>query len=64
MASLRALSRDAVRAGCRLAFGEELEPVYHFDQADVIVSLDSDFLASGAGPTQGCPGFASASRAG
>ncbi|MGH9454886.1 MAG: TAT-variant-translocated molybdopterin oxidoreductase, partial [Terriglobia bacterium] len=43
------LARDNVRAGGKLAFGEYVETVYHFDQADVIVALDSDFLASGPG---------------
>ncbi|MEN6626685.1 MAG: 4Fe-4S dicluster domain-containing protein [Candidatus Sumerlaeia bacterium] len=37
------------RAGTKLAFGRELEPVYHFDRADVIVSLDADFLGEGPG---------------
>jgi Fe-S-cluster-containing dehydrogenase component len=38
------VSRDNVREGARLAFGEYVETVYRFDQADVVVSLDSDFL--------------------
>ena len=29
------VSRDAIRAGTRLAFGEELEPVHHLEKADV-----------------------------
>ncbi|HXY39117.1 MAG TPA: TAT-variant-translocated molybdopterin oxidoreductase [Vicinamibacteria bacterium] len=36
-------SRDNARAGARLAFGEAVEPQYRFDQADVILSLESDF---------------------
>ena len=36
--------RDAAREGSRLAFGEYVNTVYRFDQADVILSLDSDFL--------------------
>ena len=47
--SYEPLTRDAVWAGCRLAFGEDLVPVYHLERADVIVSLDSDFLARGPG---------------
>ena len=31
------------------AFGKPVNTVYHLDKADVIVSLDADFLASGAG---------------
>ena len=42
-------SGDSVREGTRLAFGKPVNPVYHFDQADVIVSLDADFLTSGPG---------------
>ena len=41
--------RDTVYAGARLAFGEPVETVYRLDRADVIVSLDADVLASGAG---------------
>ncbi|MDZ7300800.1 MAG: TAT-variant-translocated molybdopterin oxidoreductase [candidate division KSB1 bacterium] len=36
--------RDQVRDGSRLAFGEYLETQYRFDRAEVIVSLDSNFL--------------------
>ncbi|HMD48618.1 MAG TPA: TAT-variant-translocated molybdopterin oxidoreductase, partial [Bryobacteraceae bacterium] len=35
--------------GSVLAFGKPANTIYHFDQADVIVSLDSDFLACGPG---------------
>ena len=35
--------------GAVLAFGRPVNTIYHFDQADVIVSLDSDFLACGPG---------------
>ena len=41
--------RDNVRAGAKLAFGKPVNPVYKFDKADVIVSLDADFLTAGAG---------------
>jgi molybdopterin-containing oxidoreductase family iron-sulfur binding subunit len=39
-----AVSRESVRAGARAAFGREVEPQYRLDRADVIVSLDADFL--------------------
>ena len=39
------ISDDEALAGAELAFGRSLRPVYHFDKADVILSLDSDFLA-------------------
>jgi molybdopterin-containing oxidoreductase family iron-sulfur binding subunit len=39
------ISDDQILAGAELAFGRAVQPVYHLDQADVVVSLDSDFLA-------------------
>jgi molybdopterin-containing oxidoreductase family iron-sulfur binding subunit len=38
------LTRDAVYEGTRLAFGEPLEPRQSFADAEVILSLESDFL--------------------
>ncbi|HET8552911.1 MAG TPA: TAT-variant-translocated molybdopterin oxidoreductase [Gammaproteobacteria bacterium] len=38
------VGREGVDAGAKLAFGERVNTVYHFDEADVIVSLDADFL--------------------
>jgi len=38
--------RHSARAGAILAFGKPLNTIYRFDRADVIVSLDSDFLCS------------------
>ena len=38
-------SRDNARAGAQLAFGEYVDAQYRFDQADVILALDADFLA-------------------
>jgi MoCo/4Fe-4S cofactor protein with predicted Tat translocation signal len=38
------ISRDNVREGARLAFGEIVETQYRFNQAAVILSLESDFL--------------------
>ncbi|MGZ3315688.1 MAG: 4Fe-4S dicluster domain-containing protein [Isosphaeraceae bacterium] len=52
------ITRDAVHAGCRQAFGEEMEPVYHLDKADVIVALDADFLAWGPGRLKDARAFA------
>jgi MoCo/4Fe-4S cofactor protein with predicted Tat translocation signal len=42
-------SRENARAGAALAFGDHVEAQYRFDQADVIVSLDADFLGCGSG---------------
>jgi MoCo/4Fe-4S cofactor protein with predicted Tat translocation signal len=44
-----AVSRDNVREGLRMAFGGYANAVYHFDKANVVVSLDADFLATGPG---------------
>src|ERR1700728_1776454 len=41
--------RDNAREGARLAFGKPVNTVYRMDQADVIVSLDADFLTCGSG---------------
>ena len=41
------LSQDNAIAGAQIAFGQAINTVYHFDQADVVLSLDADFLASG-----------------
>ena len=43
------MSRDNVRDGARLAFGEYVEPQYGFDKAQVVLSLDADFLVIGPG---------------
>ncbi|HWC60217.1 MAG TPA: TAT-variant-translocated molybdopterin oxidoreductase, partial [Verrucomicrobiae bacterium] len=40
------VSRDNIRAGARLAFGEMVETQYRFDKATVILSLESDFLST------------------
>ncbi|MGE5193755.1 MAG: TAT-variant-translocated molybdopterin oxidoreductase [Deltaproteobacteria bacterium] len=36
--------RDNVRAGAQLAFGEYVETIYHFDQAEIVLALDAEFL--------------------
>jgi MoCo/4Fe-4S cofactor protein with predicted Tat translocation signal len=41
--------RDSTLEGARLAFGKPVNPVYRINRANVIVSLDSDFLVSGPG---------------
>jgi MoCo/4Fe-4S cofactor protein with predicted Tat translocation signal len=40
---------DGAREGSKLAFGRYLNTVYRVEKADVILSLDADFLASGPG---------------
>lgn len=41
--------RDQVREGARLAFGEYVDTHYRFENADVVLSLDSDFMMEGPG---------------
>ena len=53
------VSRDAVRAGARLAFGEAVNTIHRVDAADVIVSLGSDFLTTGPGAVRYAREFAS-----
>jgi len=43
------MNRDSQMAASNAVFGAPLQPVYNFSNADVIVSLDSDFLAEGPG---------------
>lgn len=38
------VNRDLVRAGSQMAFGEAVETQYHFEKAEVILSVDADFL--------------------
>jgi MoCo/4Fe-4S cofactor protein with predicted Tat translocation signal len=54
--------RHNVREGSRLAFGEYVDPQYTIEKADVILSLDADFLCSGAGGLKHARAFASRRR--
>ena len=40
------LTRDCVREGARLAFGQIVEMQYAFEKADVVLALDADFLST------------------
>src|ERR1700678_258641 len=51
--------RDNSREGAKLAFGKPVNTVYRLDQADVIVSLDADFVSSGLGHVRYAREFAS-----
>ena len=46
----------------RAVFGRDLAPVYHFDRAEVIVSLGSDFLGEGPGKLAYARAFADGRR--
>jgi MoCo/4Fe-4S cofactor protein with predicted Tat translocation signal len=54
--------RDNVREGSRLAFGQYANTIYHFDKADVVLSLDSDFLACGPASLRYARDFAAKRR--
>ncbi len=54
----------SARTAAKTAFGRPLNTYYKFDQADVVVSLDSDFLACGAGTTRYARDFAVRRRRG
>ena len=41
--------RDNVRAGATAAFGRYVDTIYDFSAADVVVSLDADFVMQGPG---------------
>ncbi|HEX7895318.1 MAG TPA: TAT-variant-translocated molybdopterin oxidoreductase, partial [Terriglobales bacterium] len=54
------VNRDNVYAGAQMAFGQAVDTVYKLDAADVIVSLDADFLYAGfPGMTRYARDFAS-----
>ncbi|MBI4419155.1 MAG: TAT-variant-translocated molybdopterin oxidoreductase, partial [Ignavibacteriales bacterium] len=49
---------DNVRKGARHAFGRLMNTRYHFDRADIVVSLDSDFLTHGPAAVRYASDFA------
>ena len=51
-------SRQAAYQGARLAFGEPVDVLHHVDQADVILTLDADVLASGPASLRDSRAFA------
>jgi molybdopterin-containing oxidoreductase family iron-sulfur binding subunit len=56
------LSRHNAREGSRLAFGEYVDPQYAVDKADVVLSLDGDFLCTGASGVRHSRAFAARRR--
>jgi molybdopterin-containing oxidoreductase family iron-sulfur binding subunit len=54
--------RHNAREGSRLAFGEYVDAQHAIDRADVILSLDSDFLCAGPGALSNARAFASRRR--
>ncbi len=57
------VNQDNVYAGAQLAFGAVVEPVYRFDQARVILSLDADFIGAMPGCVRYAHDFAAGRRA-
>ncbi|HKS83748.1 MAG TPA: TAT-variant-translocated molybdopterin oxidoreductase [Candidatus Acidoferrales bacterium] len=55
----QACSGDNVREATQVAFGKQLNPIYHLDRADVVVSLDADFLTAGPAHVRNAREFAS-----
>lgn len=55
-----AISDDNARAGSRLALDASYRPVYAFDKADVVVSLDGDFVGCERGALRFAPAFVAA----
>jgi MoCo/4Fe-4S cofactor protein with predicted Tat translocation signal len=47
------------RLGAQLAFGQFLNPVYKFSEAEVVVSIDANFLANGPGGVRYARDFSS-----
>ena len=56
------LGRHNARAGSRLAFGEHVDAQYAVEKADVILSLDADFLCTGVSGLKHSRAFASRRR--
>ncbi|MGE0131149.1 MAG: TAT-variant-translocated molybdopterin oxidoreductase [Blastocatellales bacterium] len=55
-------NRNGARLGTQAAFGEPLNTVYQFDKADVVLSLDADFLTNGPGSVRYARDFMSRRR--
>jgi Fe-S-cluster-containing dehydrogenase component len=56
------VNRDNTLAGAQLAFGQAVEPRYHFDAADIVLSLDSDVFAWAPGRLRYMHDFAARRR--
>lgn len=57
-----AVNQDNAVAGARLAFGRDVQTVYDFSQADVVVGLDADFMNAGPARLANARGFSDARR--
>jgi Fe-S-cluster-containing dehydrogenase component len=43
------ISRDAVRRGATMAYGQPVDTIWHIDAADIVLAIDSDFLSTAPG---------------
>jgi MoCo/4Fe-4S cofactor protein with predicted Tat translocation signal len=57
------INSDNARAASKIVFGKYADTVYHFDQAEVVLSLDADFLLSMPGHVRHARDFTSRRRA-
>jgi MoCo/4Fe-4S cofactor protein with predicted Tat translocation signal len=55
-------NRSNVHEGARLAFGEYVNTIYDFTKADIVLSLDADFLLGGPGTLRYTRDFSSRRR--
>jgi molybdopterin-containing oxidoreductase family iron-sulfur binding subunit len=53
------ISRDAVRLGARLAYGQPVDVLWHVERADVVLAIDSDLLSTAPGRLRHAREFAS-----
>ncbi len=58
-ATWEAVGRSAETAGCELAFGQSLRPLYHFENALAVLCLDDDPLLDHPNALRHARGFAS-----
>ena len=56
------IASDAARVGARMALGVDADVQYRFDQADVVLALDADFLGSGVGQVRHLRDFSARRR--
>jgi len=56
------VNRDASLLGGRMAFGTDVEPIYRFDRAQRVLSIDADFLSCGPGSLRYTRDFSSRRR--
>ncbi|MCG3160743.1 MAG: hypothetical protein JMDDDDMK_01818 [Acidobacteria bacterium] len=56
------VNQDNARAGAQMVFGQPVNAIYRFENADVILSLDSDFIVGGPASVRYAREFANRRR--